>query len=218
MPATSPRVKQEAVAGYGARIILCEPTLSAREQTAEQVLAQTGGEFVPPYNDVRIIAGQGTAALELHAEVPALDAVIVPVGGGGLAAGTALATRALGSRCVVCGGEPERADDALRSLQAGRIIPVEHPDTIADGLRTSLGDRTFPILQQHLDEIITVSEAAIIEAMQFIWTRMKLLIEPSSAVAVAAVRARSQKFSRRRVGIILSGGNVDLDHLPWSVV
>ncbi len=188
MPSNAPRVKQEAVAAYGARITLCEPTLAAREQTAARLIAETGAELVHPYNDFRIIAGQGTAALELHAEVPGLDDVIVPVGGGGLAAGTAIATRAVTNDCDVCCGEPAQADDAFRSLQTGRIIPVDHPDTIADGLRTSLGELTFTVLQQHRVEIITVPEEALIEAMQFVWTRMKLLIEPSSAVVVAAVR------------------------------
>jgi threonine dehydratase len=217
MPVNAPAVKRAAVAAYGGRIWPCEPTQAAREATCAAVIEETGGTLVHPYDDHRIIAGQATAAWELHEDVPGLDVIVVPVGGGGLAAGTALVTHAVNPRCRVMLGEPERADDAFRSLQAGRILPVERTDTVADGLRTSLGERTFPVIQRHVARIITVNEEAIIEALRMLWTRMKLIVEPSSAVPVAAIRAAGASLAGQRVGVILSGGNVDLDALPWSV-
>lgn len=216
MPSNAPTVKRQAVAGYGGRIIFCEPTLAAREATLDLVRQETGAQFVHPYNDERVIAGQGTAALELLAEAPDLDAVITPVGGGGLLSGTAIAATGLSRAIRVIAGEPELADDAYRSLQAGRILPSVNPTTIADGLLTSLGDLTFPIIQQEVESIVTVSEQAIVEAMRFVWERLKIIIEPSAAVAVAVLWEKKVDLAGCRVGVILSGGNVDLDRLPWQ--
>ncbi|MGD9854785.1 MAG: pyridoxal-phosphate dependent enzyme [Planctomycetaceae bacterium] len=217
MPSNAPPVKRAAVEEYGASVTECVPTLTAREETAARIIAETGAALVHPYDDLRTIAGQATAALELHEEVSGLDVIVTPVGGGGLAAGTALATRFLATRCRTILGEPRAVDDAWRSLQQGRIVPVENAATIADGLKTSLGERTFPILCEHVEQIVTVSEAEIVEAMRLVWTRMKVLVEPSSAVAVAAAaRKLPGRPESLRVGIILSGGNVDLDHLPWT--
>ncbi len=216
MPHNAPQVKREAIAGYGANIIWCEPTQTDREATVERVTAETGAVFAHPSNDARVIAGQGTAALELHADVPELDMVLAPVGGGGLISGIALATAAVSPRTRVVAVEPAGADDAFRSLQTGTLLPSINPQTIADGLRTSLGDLTFPIIQQHVERIVTVSEDAIIRAMRYIWERMKIVIEPSSAVPVAAVLEQRLEVSGLRVGIVLSGGNVDLAHLPWD--
>ena len=215
MPSNAPAVKKAGVAGYGGQITFCEPTLAARQAALEQVTDRTGAEVVHPYNDLRVIAGQGTACLELLEEVPDLQAVLAPVGGGGLLSGTAIAASALAPGVRILGAEPEMADDACRSLQAGRILPCPDPRTIADGLRTSLGDLTFPILQQHVEQIITVSEAAILEAMRFTWERTKLIIEPSSAVPLAALWEGKVNLRGLRLGVILSGGNVDLSHLPW---
>jgi len=215
MPENSSAVKLKAVAGYGAEIVLCKPTLEAREETLDGVVQSTGAAVIHPYNDNRVICGQGTAALELCEEISDLDIVMAPVGGGGLLSGTAIAVKGLSPQTEVIAGEPERADDAYRSLKAGRIIPVEDPDTIADGLLTSLGDLTFPIIDRHVKDIITVSEEEIIAAMRLIWTRMKLIVEPSASVPLGAIMRRPQDFAGKRVGIILSGGNVDLDALPW---
>ena len=216
MPENAPAVKKAAVAGYGGQITFCEPTLKARETTTAQVVEQTGATVINPYNDYRVIAGQGTAALELLEEIPDLDVVIAPVGGGGLLSGTAIASKGLAPDVRVIAAEPEMADDAYRSLQAGRIIPSENPSTIADGLLTSLGDKTFPIIQQHVEQIVTVSEAAILESMKFIWERAKIVIEPSAAVPVALLWERKIDLGGLRVGVILSGGNVDLEKLPWQ--
>lgn len=215
MPETAPDVKKKAVAGYGAEIIMCKPTLQAREDTLAQVVERTGATFIHPYNDERVICGQGTAALELIEDVSALDVVMAPVGGGGLLSGTAITTRACLPNAQVIAGEPRGADDAYRSLQAGEIIPSENPDTIADGLLTSLGSKTFPIIQDLVEEIITVSDAEIVEAMRLIWERMKIIIEPSCAVPLAAVLQQKERFIGKRVGIILTGGNVDLEKLPF---
>lgn len=216
MPRTAPFVKRSAVAALGARIMECEPTLEAREAALAAVLKETGAIFVPPYNDVRVIAGQGTAAMELLEQVSGLDVVITPVGGGGLLSGTAIAAKALRLGIKVFGAEPAAADDAFQSMQAGRILPSENPQTIADGLRTSLGELTFAIIRQHADGIFTVSEDGIIQAMRLIWERMKIIVEPSSSVPLAAILAHPQPFTKLRVGIILSGGNVDLNKLPWQ--
>lgn len=216
MPSNAPAVKQAAVAGYGGIITLCAPTLAAREETLAQVVAQTGAEVVHPYNDVRVIAGQGTAALELLADVPDLDVIIAPVGGGGLLSGTALATKALSPATRVIAAEPAGADDAYRSLAAGQIVPSVAPKTIADGLLTSLGTLTFPIIRQHVEQIVTVSEEAIIESMHFVWERAKLVVEPSGATPVAVLWEGKIDLRGLRVGVILSGGNVDLTHLPWQ--
>lgn len=217
IPANAPAVKRSAVVGYGATVFDCRPTLADREATAARVIAETGATLIHPYDDPRVIAGQATAALELHEQVPRLDAVVCPVGGGGLAAGTALATHLLEPACRVVLGEPAAADDAFRSFQAGRIVPSGNPVTIADGLKTSLGTHTFPVIRAHCQRIITVSEAEIVEALKFVWTRIKIVIEPSSAVAVAAVRRQAATFATLRVGIILTGGNVDLGQLAETL-
>lgn len=217
MPNNVNQTKRLAVDAYGGKITWCEPTQKDRELTLEQVVSQTGATFIPPYNDPLVIAGQGTAALELLQEVPDLDLVLAPVGGGGLISGTALTAAALSPTIRVIAAEPAAADDAYRSLNAGTIQPSINPQTIADGLRTSLGDLTFAVIQKHVEQIVTVSEAAIVHAMRQVWERMKLIIEPSAAVPVAAVLdATVMEASGKRVGIVLSGGNVDLDHLPWA--
>jgi threonine dehydratase len=210
MPSNAPSVKRDAVAGYGGTIIWCEPTQEARESTLANVVAETGAMFIPPYNDARVIAGQGTAALEFLEDVPDLDVIIAPVGGGGLISGTALTIAALSPTTRVLAAEPKGADDAYRSLQAGELIPSVNPQTIADGLRTSLGDLTFAIMRQHVEQIVTVSEAAITRAMHLVWQRMKIIIEPSAAVPVAAVLDQQIDAAGKRIGIILSGGNIDL--------
>lgn len=214
MPRNAPEVKKRAAAGYGARITFCEPTLEARERALEELVRTRGAIFIHPYNDPRVIAGQGTAALELLEEVPELQAVMVPVGGGGLLSGTALTISAKSPGTKILAGEPERADDAIRSLMEGRIVPPQNPDTVADGLRTSLGSLTFPIIRKLVHAIFPVSEEAILEAMKDIWERMKLVVEPSGAVPLAAVRASGGLLEGKRVGVILSGGNVDLERLP----
>lgn len=215
MPSSAPEIKRRAVAGYGAEIITCEPTLAARESTLEKVVDRTGAIFIHPYDNENIIAGQGTAAMEMLEEVPGLDIVMAPVGGGGLLSGTAIATAAMAPGARIIAGEPMGADDAARSLLAGRIIPSENPRTIADGLLTSLGRLNFPIIQSHVEAIWTVDDDAIAKAMRLVWERMKIIIEPSSAVCLAAVLAHRPEVEGRSIGIIISGGNVDLDHLPW---
>ena len=217
MPDNAPSVKKAAVAGYGGIITLCEPTLAARESTQAQVVADTGATVVHPYNNEHVIAGQGTAALEILHDIPNLNVILAPVGGGGLLSGTAIAATEVTPRIRVIGAEPEGADDAFRSLAAGEILPSINPQTIADGLLTSLGNLTFPIIQQLVEQIVTVSETGIIAAMRFIWERAKIIIEPSAAVAVGALWEHKVDLSGLRVGVILSGGNVDLDHLPWQV-
>lgn len=215
MPENAPSIKKKAVAGYGARIVFCTPTLQARQDTLAEVVAQTGAEFIHPYNDGRVIAGQATAALELLQQVRDLDAVIAPVGGGGLLSGTALAVKSLDDSILVYGAEPENVNDAHLSLKRGEIMPAPTRRSIADGLLTSLGDLTFPIILEHVTGIPTVSETEIVAAMRLIWERMKLVVEPSSAVPLAAVLKNPGTFSGKRVGVLVSGGNVDLDRLPW---
>jgi threonine dehydratase len=217
MPENAPAVKRRAVEDYGARVVPCAPQLEAREATLACVLAETGATPLHPYDHADVIAGQGTLALELLEQVPDLDAIIAPVGGGGLLAGIAIAATALRPGIRIFGGEPQGADDAARSKQAGRIIPLTNPDTIADGLVTSLGALTWPVLRDRVEAIVTVADAETIAAMRLAWERGKLLIEPSAAVALAAVLADSFRSLRgiERVGVVLSGGNVDLDRLPW---
>lgn len=215
MPRTAPGVKKAAVAGYGARIVFCEPTLAAREAALAEVVAATGAHVVHPYDDDRVIAGQGTAALELLEDVPGLDVVMTPVGGGGLLSGTSIAVTSVAPGVRVIAGEPEMADDAFRSLQTGRIQPSVNPRTVADGLLTSLSERTFAIIRANVERIVTVSEPAIVAAMKFVWERAKIVIEPSAAVPVGALWERKYDFTGLRVGVILSGGNVDLDKPPW---
>lgn len=216
MPENAPSVKVAAVKGYGAEITFCKPTLEAREETLDRVVAKTGATFIHPYDNPRVIAGQGTAALELIAEIGSLDVIMAPVGGGGLLSGTAIATKALLPEAEVFGTEPEQADDAFRSFRGGVLVPSVNPDTIADGLLTSLGSLTFPLIRRFVDDILTVSEDGIKSAMMLIWERMKIIVEPSSAVPLAAVLEHPEAFRNRRVGIILSGGNVDLRTLPWA--
>jgi threonine dehydratase len=216
MPNTAPAVKKVAVAGYGGQIAFCEPTLEARETTLAGIVAGRGAAVVHPYNDERVIAGQGTAALELLEDLPDVDAIITPVGGGGLLSGTSIAAKGIKPGIRVIAGEPEMADDAYRSLQAGKILPSVKPKTIADGLLTSLGTITFPIIQKNVEQIVTVSERGIIESMKFIWERAKIIIEPSSAVAIGVLWEKKLDLRGLKIGVILSGGNVDLEKLPWQ--
>lgn len=216
MPENAPRAKKEAVAGYGAAITWCAPTLAAREAGLAAVVAETGAAVVHPFDDARVIAGQGTAALELCEEVPDLDLVLAPVGGGGLASGTAVSVRTLAPRARLVGVEPERADDARRSLLAGSVTPVGDPVTICDGLKATIGALPFAHFQALGVEVVTVSEDEIVEAMRLFWERAKLVIEPSAAVPVAALLFHRVAARGRRVGVILSGGNLDLDRLPWQ--
>jgi threonine dehydratase/serine racemase len=216
MPEDAPGVKRRAVQGYGARVVPCAPTLAAREETAARVLAETGATLVHPYDHPDVIAGQGTAALELLEQAGPLDAVVAPIGGGGLLAGTAIAATGLQPGIRVFAAEPAGADDAARSKRAGVRLPQTAPATIADGLRTSVGELTWPVLRDRVEDVVTVSEDEILAALRLAWERAKLLIEPSAAVALAAVL--SPRFrglvGMARVGVILSGGNVDLDRLP----
>jgi threonine dehydratase len=221
MPEDAPPVKVAAVKDYGAEIVWSRSKPLDRERTLETVLEQTESAmcravFIHPSNDFHVIAGQGTAALELFQDVPDLDVVMTPVGGGGLLAGTALSAKVLSPHTRVIGAEPIAVDDAARSLRDGCIYPPTNVYTIADGLRTFLGDVNFPIIREHVSDIVTVSEEAIVAAMRLIWERMKIIIEPSSAVPVAALFEHPDLFHGLRIGIILSGGNVDLDHLPWE--
>jgi threonine dehydratase/serine racemase len=218
MPSNATPVKRRAVEGYGARVIECTPTLEARESMAKAVLAETGATLIPPYNHPDIIAGQGTAALELMEQAQGLDAIVAPIGGGGLVAGITIAAKTLNPAIRIIAAEPQGADDAARSKASGTLIPQTAPKTIADGLLTSLGDLTWPIVRDQVERVVTVREDEIITAMRLAWERAKLLIEPSSAVAVAAVL--SEEFRAldhiQRIGVLLSGGNVNLDRLPWQ--
>ena len=215
MPRNAPAVKRAAVAGYGAAIELCEPTLAAREAGLEGVVARTGAEVVHPYNDWRVIAGQGTAALELVEAHPDLEVLLTPVGGGGLLSGSAVVLKALAPRATAIGVEPAGADDAARGFRAGSPVRGNVPHTIADGLRGELGDKTFSVIMRLVDDIVTVGDDEIIAAMRFTWERTKQLIEPSSATVVAWLLRRPAAVQGRRVGVILSGGNYDLDDVPW---
>mgnify|MGYP006267332909 CR=1 FL=1 len=215
MPQNAPSIKKAATAGYGAQIIECAPTLEARESTLEEVVADTGATFIHPYNDYNVIAGQATAALEMLADMPAPDIVMAPIGGGGLMSGTALTTRYLLPHVKLIGAEPKAVDDAYRSFTSGTMQVNTSIDTIADGLRTNLGEKTFGIIKEHLDDILTVTEESIVMAMRLIWERMKIIIEPSCAVPFAAVLSNPERFAGRTVGIILTGGNVDLEKLPF---
>ncbi|MBU2938481.1 pyridoxal-phosphate dependent enzyme [Lacinutrix sp. C3R15] len=215
MPENAPQVKKDAVLGYHGKITICKATLEAREATSAQIAKETGATFVHPSNDIDVIYGNATAGLKFLQEKPNLNMVIAPVGGGGLLAGTALATHYFGNNCVAIGGEPSAVDDAYRSLQSGKIEVNTNTNTIADGLRTNLGDINFPILQKYVDKIICVDEASILEAMKLIYERLKIVVEPSSAVALAVVLRNKKHFENKQVGILLSGGNVDLQKLPY---
>lgn len=215
MPSTASEAKKAAVRSYGGQIVECAPSTSAREGALADLVEGTGAEIVHPYNDARVIAGQATCAVEMIDEVPDLDAVIAPIGGGGLISGTCLALAAAAREMTVYGAEPEQADDASRSLKAGHLIADDAPQTIADGLRAPLKALTWHFVSRHVADILTASEAEIVAAMRLVWARMKIVIEPSSAVALAAILNNRETFAGRRVGVIVTGGNVDLDRLPW---
>ena len=215
MPDNSSKVKIAAVKQYGGIITFCSPNLKSREDTLKKVIEKTGALEIHPYNDYKIIAGQATAAKELIEDIREIDIIMAPVGGGGLLSGTALGTSFYSPETKVIAAEPLGADDAYRSFYEGKFIPSENPDTIADGLLTSLGTLTYPIITEYVDEIIRVNEESIVRAMKLIWERMKIIIEPSSAVPFAAILENKSKFKNKRIGVILSGGNVDLDKLPW---
>ncbi len=215
MPENAPEIKKKAVAGYGGIITYCEPTLKAREEILEKIVKETGATVIHPYNNFNVICGQGTACKELLEEIDDLDIIISPVGGGGLLSGTAISAKALKPGITVYGAEPSNADDAFRSFHSKEIIPSVNPHTIADGLLTSLAPVTFEIIRKNVDEILCVSEESIIQAMQMIWERMKIIIEPSAAVTLAAVMLNPGLFSGKKSGLILSGGNVDLKKLPF---
>jgi threonine dehydratase/serine racemase len=223
MPSNAPQIKQHAVADYGATIVLCEPTLEARETTAAEIVAQQKATFIHPYNNAHVIAGQATVGVEILEQVTQLDAIVAPVGGGGLLAGIALAAKSLNPSIRVYGAEPTGADDAWRSKQAGELIPQLGPDTIADGLLTSLGDLTWPIVRDLVDDIICVDDDEIATAMRLMLERAKLVVEPSGAVAFAAVSSQAFRdlpahLSLRRVAVIASGGNLNFDKLPWQTI
>jgi threonine dehydratase len=216
MPANSAKPKVRMVEAYGGKITFCEPNQAAREKACARLLEETLANLVHPFEDERVMAGQGTATLELLEDVPDLDCILCPVGGGGLLSGTAVAAKALRPSIQIFGTEPAGADDAARSFRAGQRLPLTTCHTIADGLRTSIGEPNFALAQQLVDDIVTVSEAGIVAAMHMIWDAVKIIIEPSSAVPYAAIMEQRLDVAHRRVGIILSGGNVDLDALPWT--
>lgn len=215
MPLNSSKVKVAAVKDYGGVITFCEPTLEARETTLRKVIEKTGATEIHPYNNYRIIEGQATAALELIREPDNYDIIMAPVGGGGLLSGTALSTAFFSKGTKVIAAEPEQANDAYLSFKSKKFVPSLHPDTIADGLRTSLGTKTFPLILEYVSDIVTVPEISIIKAMRILWERMKILTETSSSVTLAALLDGKVDAKGKRIGIILSGGNVDLDDLPW---
>lgn len=216
MPSNAPQAKQSAVRRYGGEIFLCEPTLAAREATAREVALRTGASFIHPYDNLHVMAGQGTTAIELLEDAPDLDVILCPVGGGGQLSGIAVAAKAIKPDIRIIGVEPAAADDAARSLRAGRILPAGTPVTIADGLKTSLGELPFAEIQRLVEDIVTVQEAAIVAAMRLVWEVLKLIVEPSGAVSYAAIVERSLQVRDAKIGIILSGGNLDLQRLPWQ--
>ena len=215
MPRTAPQAKKDAVLGYGGQITECEPSTSSREAVFAEVQARTGAEFVHPYNDPRVIAGQGTCSRELLEQVDGLDAVIAPIGGGGMISGTCLTLSTLAPGVEVFAAEPLNADDAARSFRAGKIIADDAPETVADGLKVPLKDLTWHFVKAHVTDVLTATEDQIVDAMKLIWKRMKIVMEPSSAVPLAAILTNPERFKGRRVGVIVTGGNVDLDSLPW---
>lgn len=216
MPRDAPQVKKNSVEEYGAKITLCQPTQGARESTLGEVVGKTGATFIPPYDNSTIIAGQGTAAMELLEDQPDLNLTLAPVGGGGLLSGTAVAAKNMTPEIKVVGCEPAMADDAFRSYQSGELQPAAYTTTIADGLRTTLSELTFRHIRKYADAIVTLSEQQIIDSMQFVWKKLKVVIEPSSAVPVAAILHNKVNSQAKKTGIILSGGNIDLDRLPWQ--
>ena len=216
MPNNTPKVKVDNVKRYGGEIIFCEPNIKSRENTLNKMVNKTGATIVHPYNDEKIIAGQGTAAKELLESIPDLDVIIAPVSGGGLLAGTLLAAKNINPKIEVYGAEPKNADDAFRSLKENKIIPNKSTDTIADGLRAQIGTITFPIINKYADGILLVSEKMIIQTMKMIWQRLKIIVEPSCSIVLAALMIHNDQFFNKRIGLILTGGNVDLDALPWN--
>ena len=217
MPSNSARVKIRAVESYGAHVVFCEPTEQARETICAEVINKTGATLIHSFENEQVIAGQGTAAVELLEDVPELDVIMCPVGGGGLLSGTAITAKSMRPQIKVIAVEPANADDAAQSFRAGRRLVTEKKFTITDGLRTNVGERTFPIIRRYVDDIVTVSEQAIVSAMRTIWETMKIVIEPSAAVPYAAVIENKIAIEGKRVGIILTGGNIDLDALPWNL-
>ena len=215
MPSNSAKVKIRAIEGYGAQVVFCEPTENAREVRCAELIKKTGATLIHSFEHEHVIAGQGTAAVELLEDVPELDVIICPVGGGGLLSGTAIAAKSMRPQIKVIAVEPANADDAAQSFRAGRRLVTEKKFTIADGLRTNVGERTFPIIRRYVDDIVTVSEQAIVSAMRTIWETMKIVIEPSAAVPYAAILENKIDVNEKRAGMILTGGNVDLDALPW---
>ncbi|UFI05185.1 beta-hydroxyaspartate dehydratase BhcB [Roseibium aggregatum] len=218
MPRTAPQAKKDAVRGYGGIITECEPSTSSREAVFAEVEARTGAEFVHPYNDPRVIAGQGTCSKELMEQTDGLDAVVAPIGGGGMVSGTCLTLSNLAPEVKIFAAEPEQADDAARSFKAGHIIADDAPETVADGLKVPLKELTWHFVSNHVTDILTASEQEIVEAMRLIWARMKIVMEPSSAVPLATILKNRDVFAGKRVGIIITGGNVDLGKLPWSIL
>ena len=216
MPSNSAKVKIRAVEGYSAQVVFCEPTEESREIKCAEMINKTGAMLIHSFENEHVIAGQGTAAMELLEDITDLDVIMCPVGGGGLLSGTAIAAKSMRPQIKVIAVEPENADDAAQSFRAGRRLVTEKKFTIADGLRTNIGEPNFAIVQQYVDDIVTVSEEAIVLAMRTIWETMKIVVEPSAAVPYAAIAERISDVERKRVGIILTGGNVDLDALPWS--
>ena len=215
MPRTAPQAKKDAVRGYGGVITECEPSTTSREAVFAEVQARTGGEFVHPYNDPRVIAGQATCSRELLEQVDDLDAIIAPIGGGGMISGTCLTVSNIAPKVQIYAAEPKNADDAARSFKAGHIIADDAPETIADGLKVPLKDLTWHFVSNHVTDIFTATEDQIIDAMKLTWKRMKIVMEPSCAVPLATILANPETFRGRRVGVIITGGNVDLDNLPW---
>ena len=216
MPRTAPQAKKDAVKGYGGRVVLCEPSTSSREAVFAQVVAETGAEYVHPYNDPRVIAGQATCSAELIEQVEGLDAVVAPIGGGGMISGTCLTLSNLAPAIKIYAAEPEQADDAYRSFKAGHIIADDAPNTVADGLKVPLKDLTWHFVRNHVTDVLTASEEEIVDAMKLTWKRLKIVMEPSSAVPLAAILKNRDAFAGKRVGVIITGGNVDLDKLPWN--
>ncbi|WP_024927670.1 MULTISPECIES: beta-hydroxyaspartate dehydratase BhcB [unclassified Mesorhizobium] len=216
MPRTAPQAKKDAVKGYGARIVECEPSTSSREAVFAEVVAETGAEFVHPYNDHRVIAGQATCVAELMEQVEGLDAVVAPIGGGGMVSGTCLTLLSLAPKVKVFAAEPEKADDAYRSFKAGYIIADDAPDTVADGLKVPLKDLTWHFVSRYVSDIHTASEQEIVDAMKLIWKRLKIVMEPSSALPLATILKHPEVFAGKRIGVIVTGGNVDLERLPWN--
>jgi threonine dehydratase len=215
MPRTAPQAKKDAVRGYGGTITECEPSTTSREEVFAKVQAETGADFVHPYNDPRVIAGQATCSRELMEQVPGLEQVIAPIGGGGMISGTCLTLSNTAPEVEIYAAEPEQADDAYRSFKAGHIIADDAPVTVADGLKVPLKDLTWHFVRNHVTDILTASEQEIIDAMRLTWARMKIVIEPSCAVPLATILKNPGIFKGRRVGVIITGGNVDLDKLPW---